>query len=111
MIDEALGRRARLYPDLLELLSGVTPEIDGDEGHASLEKRRRDANRDRILGDFLRVIRTPATDVLRDPAEFGRSTSALILQRRRESWLPAGVTMTVRGNHVVLHRPRRPSGV
>ncbi len=104
ILDRKLGIDGRWYPDVFEVGAGLDTEYDGEEGHASLEGRRRDAKRDRTLGNYFRVVRYPGADVLADPRGVGAAVATLVHDRSGMTWQAPGVTYSVEGNLIVIRR-------
>ena len=105
VVDDLLKRYGTWYPDLYDPVSGVGIEVDGAVAHAKLGQRRRDAGRDNVLGDYVRVRRIVATDVEGEAArDFARNTAASIAQRRRDGWQVNNVNIDVVGNAVSVRR-------
>jgi hypothetical protein len=97
--DAALGNRGTWFPDFFHVASGVAIEIDGEAGHAPLDARRRDGQRDNVLGNVVIVKRYTASDVQAFPEKVGREIALLVAQRLRTGWLPVGWTVVGAGNH------------
>jgi hypothetical protein len=104
IFDPKLGIDGRWFPDVFDVGGGLDTEYDGEEGHASLEGRRRDAKRDRTLGNYFRVARYTGADVLADPRGVGASIATIVHERRETTWQTAGVRYSVEGNLVVIRR-------
>ncbi len=107
LADRVVRASGTWYPDLLDVTSGVAPEIDGDAGHAPLVGRRRDARRDNVLGNYLRVMRFPAADVLADPKAFALAVATAVHDRSDGSWARPDTTYEVAGNVMHIRRSRR----
>ena len=105
VVDDRMKRCGTWYPDLYDPNSGVAIEVDGAVAHAKLDQRRRDAGRDNVLGDYVRLRRIVASDVGGEAAlEFARNTASLIAQRRRHGWRANEVSIEIVGNAISIRR-------
>ena len=106
LADNQLERYGTWYPDLYDPSSGVAFEVDGAIAHAAVDQRRRDATRDNVLGEYLRVVRIVATDVVTVAGAdaFAVDAARAMGYRRRSGWQGANVDIRVEGNNVSIRR-------